>query len=226
MNGNTQMRSVVVTGGTVRLGAIIADRLEALGWNVVRTSHRSDPLADIVVDLSRAGGAEALFSEAVSLLGGKAPDALVNNAALFTLDDTDPIELNYRTPKRLIELMAAHPGVRSVVNVLDSRVLAREPLTPYEKSKAALRVCTIEYARRYSGIVRVNAVAPGPVLVPVDVREMAGTTPFGRPQPGDVASAVAFLLEAPATTGCIIPVDGGLWMQDLNIAGKCDGVVV
>ncbi len=210
----------------MRLGAIIADRLEALGWNVIRTSHRPDPLADIVVDLSRPGGAESLFSAAVSLLGGRAPDALVNNAALFSLDDTDATELNYGTPKRLVELMAGHPGVRSVVNVLDSRVLAREPSTPYERSKAALRDCTVEYARRYSGVVRVNAVAPGPVLVPVDVHEPAGKTPFGRPQPGDVASAVAFLLEARATTGCIIPVDGGQWMQDLNIAGKCDGVVV
>jgi NAD(P)-dependent dehydrogenase (short-subunit alcohol dehydrogenase family) len=33
--------------------------------------------------------------------------------------------------------------------------------------------------------------------------------PLGRPRPEDVAKAVVFLLEANATTGCIIPVDGG-----------------
>jgi NAD(P)-dependent dehydrogenase (short-subunit alcohol dehydrogenase family) len=96
-----------------------------------------------------------------------------------------------------------------VVNILDSRILKRAPSTPYEKSKAALRDCTAECAARYQGVLRVNAVAPGPVLAPVDVHEPAGATPFGRPTPDDVAAAVAFLLDARATSGCIIPVDGG-----------------
>jgi NAD(P)-dependent dehydrogenase (short-subunit alcohol dehydrogenase family) len=41
------------------------------------------------------------------------------------------------------------------------------------------------------------------------VSEKAGEMPLGRPLPEDVARAVVFLLEANATTGCIIPVDGG-----------------
>ena len=36
-----------------------------------------------------------------------------------------------------------------------------------------------------------------------------GETPLGRPTPEDVARAVVFLLEANATTGCVVPVDGG-----------------
>ncbi|MBO7237424.1 MAG: SDR family oxidoreductase [Kiritimatiellae bacterium] len=203
------MRSVVVTGGTTRLGAAIAEHRETLGWYVIRSSHRNDAGADIVVDLSRRGGAEELYAAAVSLLGGKEPDALVNNAALFALDDTDVMALNYNAPKRLIELMAERQKTGAVVNILDSRILNHAPSTPYEKSKASLRDCTVEYARRYSEVLRVNAVAPGPVLAPVDVHEPAGSTPLGRPTPGDVAAAVAFLLEARATTGCIIPVDGG-----------------
>lgn len=203
------MRSVVVTGGTARLGAAIAEHLETLGWYVIRSSHRNDAGADIVVDLSRRGGAEELYAAAVSLLGGKEPDALVNNAALFALDDTDVMTLNYYVPKRLIELMSDRRKPGAVVNILDSRILKRAPSTPYEKSKAALRDCTAECAARYQGVLRVNAVAPGPVLTPVDVHEPAGATPFGRPTPGDVAAAVAFLLDARATSGCIIPVDGG-----------------
>lgn len=203
------MRSVVVTGGTRRLGAVIAAELEAAGWRVIRTSHRPGSGADIVADLDSPGGAEALYSAVVSLLGGEAPDALVNNAALFALDGTDVTRVNYLAPRRLVELMAGSGRRGAVVNILDNRVLYRESVTPYEKSKAALRDYTLESAREFCGKVRVNAVAPGPVLAPEGVHEAAGTTPFGRPQPEDVASAVRFLLDAGAVTGCIIPVDGG-----------------
>lgn len=202
-------RTVLVTGGVSRLGAAIADHLKSLSWRVIRSSHRADSNADIVADLSAPGGAEALFSAAVDLLDGKPLDALVNNAALFALDDTDVTALNYSAPKHLTELMAGRGGPGAVVNILDTRILNSPPVTPYEKSKAALRDYTLKSAREYAGILRINAVAPGPVLVPVEVHEPAGKTPFGRPDPNDVASAVAFLLNASATSGCIIPVDGG-----------------
>jgi len=59
------MRSVVVTGGTARLGAAIAEHLEILGWHVIRSSHRNDAGADIVADLARRGGAEEFYAAAV-----------------------------------------------------------------------------------------------------------------------------------------------------------------
>jgi len=203
-------RTVLVTGGTVRLGAAIAARLAADGWRVVACSHRADAGADVVADLSRPGGAEALFASAVSLLGGRAPDALVNNAALFA-GEPDALEsVNFAAPAALAALMAGHGG-ECVVNVLDCRVLASgfRPATPYEATKARLLARTLEDARRFAGRMRVNAVAPGPVLVPVSVREKAGECPFGRPSPESVADAVAFLLSARATSGCVVPVDGG-----------------
>lgn len=210
-------RAVIVTGGVARLGAVIADHLVSLGWRVIRSSHRADPRAEITADLSSPGGAEKLFSRAKRLLGGRVPDALVNNAALFALDDTDVAALNFSAPKRLTELMAERDGTGAVVNILDTRILNSKAATPYEKSKAALRDYTLESARIYAGVLRVNAVAPGPVLAPVDVHESAGRTPFGRPKPEDVASAVAFLLDAPATTGSIIPVDGGQLLSDRRL---------
>lgn len=202
-------RSVIVTGGVSRLGAVIATHLETLGWRVLRSSHRYDVGADIVADLSKEEGADLLYTSALKLLDGKAPDALVNNAALFALDETDVMSLNYLAPKRLITLMSERVGVGSVVNILDTRILNHKAVTPYEKSKKALYDYTIESSRSYSGILRVNGVAPGPVLVPVSVHESAGITPFGRPKPSDVAEAVAFLLNSTVISGCIIPIDGG-----------------
>ena len=45
------MRSVLVTGGTVRIGAAISERLARDGWRVVTSSHRHDAGADVVADL-------------------------------------------------------------------------------------------------------------------------------------------------------------------------------
>ena len=203
------MRTVLVTGGTVRIGAAISERLVRDGWRVVTSSHRRDAGADVVADLSREGGAEALYESAKEFLGGAAPDAVVNNAALFDGPESVVSTLNFTSPARLAALLALEAPPRQVVNILDSRVLGGEPATAYERSKALLLEETRAAARRLAGRVRVNAVAPGPALASPLVRETAGPTPFGRPTPEAVADAVAFLLSASYTTGCVIPVDGG-----------------
>lgn len=206
------MKSVVVTGGTVRLGKAIADRLFEDGWHVIRASHRGDSGADIIADLSSEDGPRVLVEKAREILGGRMPDALVNNASVFSPGDEDHLQVNFLSPAGLVALMATSPSPTAVVNILDNRILNRPPETPYEKAKAKLRDFTVDAAREYCGKVRVNAVAPGPVLVPVSVSEKAGKTPFGRPSPEDVAEAVSFLLSAKSTSGCIMPVDGGQWL--------------
>jgi pteridine reductase len=63
--------------------------------------------------------------------------------------------------------------------------------------------------------VRVNAVLPGPVMMPADMSEaerqraIAGTLLQRAGRPENVASAVAFLLENDFVTGVCLPVDGG-----------------
>lgn len=198
--------SVLVTGGTTRLGAAISERLRADGWHVLTSSHRAEAGADLVADLSEPLGAARLYSAALAVLGGRPPDALVNNAALFTGEASVLRMVNFEAPQKLIMLMAGRETERgAVVNILDSRV--REGI--YGETKAALRDYTIRAAMLFAETLRVNAVAPGPVLPPVGVHETAGETLVDRPRPEDVAAAVAFLLEANATTGTIVPVDGG-----------------
>ena len=207
------MKSVVVTGGTVRLGLAISARLREDGWEVLTTSHRADAGADIVADLSEPMGAARLFAAACAKLGGRPPDALVNNAAIFTGDDAAMSILNLESPRKLTMLMAGREeGVGCVVNVLDCRVLgegAELQKGAYAESKRALLEWTHRSAAMFASTLRVNAVAPGPVMPPEGVHELAGETPLGRPTPEDVAAAVAFLLGAERTSGCIVPVDGG-----------------
>ena len=205
------MKSVVVTGGTTRLGLAISARLREDGWRVVTSSHRSDAGADIVADFSDPMGAARLYVAACAILGGNPPDALVNNAALFSGEDDVINNVNFEAPKKLTSMMAGREyGIGAVINILDSRVLvAQEQGGAYAESKRKLLEWTRKSAAMFLDTLRVNGVAPGPVIPPVDVHEPAGDTPMGRPRPEDVAAAVSFLLGAERTSGCILPVDGG-----------------
>ena len=215
------MKSVLVTGGTVRLGKAIAERLRADGWRVLTSSHRADAGADIVADLSEPMGAAKLYAAALQVLGGQPPDALVNNAALFTGDDAAIAAVNFEVPKKLTMMMAGREdGLGAVVNVLDAAAScssdasrssnSSQASSGYLETKRDLGAFTLSSAMMFAATLRVNGVAPGPVLAPTDVHEKAGETLLDRrPTPEDVAAAVAYLLGAEAVTGTVIPVDAG-----------------
>ena len=210
------MKSVLITGGTVRLGKAIAARLRAEGWRVITSSHRADAGADIVADLADPMGPAKLYAAALQMLGGTPPDALVNNAALFTGDAAAIEAVNLEAPKKLTTLMAGREaGVGAVVNVLDAGVLDGNRLQStavdgYRESKRELLAFTGTAAAMFAATLRVNGVAPGPVLAPTDVHEKAGEMLLDRrPTADDVAAAVAYLLGAESVTGAILPVDAG-----------------
>ena len=210
------MKSVLVTGGTVRLGKAIAERLRADGWRVVTSSHRADAGADIVADLTEPLGAAKLYAAALQMLGGTPPDALVNNAALFVGDPETVRAVGLDAPKKLTMMMAGREeGVGAVVNILDAAAHdgnRRQSAASdgYRDAKRELRAFTLSSAMMFAATLRVNGVAPGPVLAPTEVHEKAGETLLvRRPTPEDVAEAVAYLLGAESVTGTIIPVDAG-----------------
>ncbi len=210
------MKSVLVTGGTVRLGMAIAARLRAEGWQVITSSHRADAGADIIADLAEPMGAAKLYAAALQMLGGTPPDALVNNAALFTGDAAAIAAVNLEAPKKLTTLMAGREaGVGAVVNVLDAGVpdgnrRQSTAVESYRESKRELLAFTRTAAAMFAATLRVNGVAPGSVMAPTDVHEKAGEMLLDRrPTADDVAAAVSYLLGAESVTGAILPVDAG-----------------
>jgi pteridine reductase len=157
-------------------------------------------------------------------------DALVNNASSFFQTPVgeitaaaweDLIGTNLRAPLFLSQ--AAAPALKkslgAIVNITD--IHAERPLknyVVYSVAKAGLVGLTRSLARELAPEVRVNAVAPGPILWPDDEtfdelsrQRIISHTPLKREgTPEDIAKAVHFLLaEATYVTGETINVDGG-----------------
>lgn len=203
--------TVLVTGGVKRLGKTIAEALRADGWRVLVSSHRADAGADLVADLAAPSGPAKLYAAALAA----APDlcAIVNNAGLFEGDAATLEAVNLIAPRKLTTLLAGREdGVSSVVNILDSRTLGPDDAadSPYVRTKRALLAETRKFAALFAQTLRVNAVAPGPVLPPEGRHEPSGEMLLNRrPTLEDVAAAVVYLLSAESVTGVVLPVDAG-----------------
>ena len=84
------------------------------------------------------------------------------------------------------------------------------PTDAYLTSKRELLAFTRSAAATFAATLRVNGVAPGPVMAPTEVHAKAGEILLDRrPTADDVAAAVSYLLGAESTTGAVIPVDAG-----------------
>ncbi len=231
-------RTALVTGGARRLGRAISLGLARAGAHVVVHYRSSSDSAQEVVssirglgvqawavqaDLSEAGAPEALFSQAVDRAGGV--DVLVNNASIFPddalLDLTmEAIATNARVnayaPYALARALYAQGREAAVVNLLDARVVDRDDAhAAYHLSKRMLYTFNQVTALAFAPRVRVNGVAPGPILPPPDGDEavldrLAQELPLQRRgMPEDVARAVLFLAASPYVTGQVLFVDGG-----------------
>lgn len=227
--------TALVTGASRRIGRAISLALARNGCAVALHYRRGKAEAQRL-----AGEIEALGGRAVLVHGEltresplvrAAADALgapirwlVNNASVFSPDDTRKgwdlhLETNTRAPFVLTEQLARQlpkSGGGAVVNLLDQRVLhpGGDYLT-YTVSKFALYGLTRSLALALAPRVRVNGVAPGPVLKAGHERtrafaRMIAQSPLKRqPSVEEIASAVLFLLQSPSITGQVIAVDAG-----------------
>jgi NAD(P)-dependent dehydrogenase (short-subunit alcohol dehydrogenase family) len=153
---------------------------------------------------------------------------LINNAARFEPDTLATLggatwqahlDVNLRAPVFLTQAFASAlpDGVEgNVINILDQKVLRLTPdYFSYTIAKAALWTATQTMAQALAPKIRVNAIAPGPVLKHEGQSRRAferecGATLLGRAvSAGDVAGAVRFLLETPSITGQLIALDSG-----------------
>lgn len=235
-------RRVLVTGAGTRVGQAIAVGLGAEGMRVAVHYHGSSAGAEETVRRIQASGGSAQ-AFAADLLDAAAPaplveqvarafgglDVLVNSAAIMvrtSFGDVTPetwdriFALNLRAPFFLAQAAAPHlrsaPGGGAMVNIADLAALEIWPdYIPHGLSKLGVVRLTESLARVLGPEVRVNAVAPGAVLLPdgwtdADAERLRATTPLKRNgSPQDVVQAVLYLLRADFVTGETLVVDGG-----------------
>lgn len=242
---NLQDKVILITGGAKRVGAAICRLLHERGANLMihyRQSlgeakalqselnlKRPKSVAIIQGDLHNLHKLSGLVLETVKHFGRL--DVLINNASnyypteLGEISDNqwdDLIGINMKAPLFLAQAAAPELGKHQgcIVNITDMHVeRPKKGYVVYSAAKAGLVTLTRSLAHELGPDVRVNAVAPGPVLWPEDnpqfdevyrQRVISQTLLKRVGQPEDVAKAVRFLIEdAPFITGQIIAVDGG-----------------
>lgn len=235
-------KTVLITGAAHRIGASVARRLHAEGMNVVlhyrgseKEAHelcrtfndaRRDSAVSAQADLAEIDGFVSLIK--TSLQWGSL-DLLVNNASVFFPTQIgqvseghwdDLMTSNLKAPFFLSQAAAPHlkNGRGSIVNMVD--IHARRPLrghSVYSIAKAGLAMLTYSLARELGPDVRVNGIAPGPILWPTTGLDdtakqvILDNTALKRAgTPDDIGSAIVYLVrDAAYVTGQIIAVDGG-----------------
>lgn len=241
-------RIALVTGSATGIGRAIAVKFAKAGIGVAVNYSRSEKEATETVNEVKSLGVPALlvkanvgnesevramFQQVKSELGRL--DILVNNAATtHFIDHTDLASatsevwddiLNVNVKglffccREAMPFLQEHGGC--IVNVSSVAGLQGHGSSiPYAASKAAVNSITKSLARAFAPGVRVNAVAPGPVLTrwlkgreQMVERSLSGT-PMGRAaSPEDIADVIYFLaLETSLMTGQVVVVDGGRTM--------------
>lgn len=231
----------LITGGATRVGRSITLMLAEAGAHVVVNYNTSAAAAAETVTQAQAFGVDAfafqcdvseleavqrMADATIERFGGV--DILVNSASFFgrTRLPTDDLATWHHTTRVSIDgtfyvtncllpsMQARGGGV--ITNIIDLSAWQPWPnFTAHAVGKAGMLALTRQLALELAPDIRVNAVAPGPVLPPdahdpVAVQRVADMTLLRRwGEPDDVAGAVRYLIGANFVTGAVLVVDGG-----------------
>ena len=233
---------VLITGAAHRIGATTARLLHQNGMNIVLhyrgsreqaqavqkelNDQRENSVILIQADLHITNGLAALIEESVKAWGRL--DVLINNASSFypTLIGKsteaqwdDLIGSNLKAPFFLSQAAAPHLKKNNgcIINIVD--IHAERPLKTfptYSMAKAGLVMMTKSLACELGPEIRVNGVAPGAILWPENLDEVAKQRIVSRTflkrqgEPNDISKTILYLIkDAGYVTGQIIAVDGG-----------------
>src|SRR5205085_5408954 len=237
----------VVTGGNSGIGLATAKRIQEEGAKVAISGRSRKTLDEAVktigngvlavqADVARLEDLDKLYAEVAEKLGkidvlfvnaGVAKFAPLAETSESTYDEQFDINIKgaYFTIQKALPLLSDGASIILNTSVADSKGTAGT--SAYSATKAALRSLARTAAAELAGRgIRVNTVAPGPIVTPIFGRtglpkavvdefakEIVAKVPMKRfGQPVEVASTVAFLASQDASyiTGVEINVDGGM----------------
>ena len=241
---NPKGKVALVTGGAHRVGKAITMMLAEAGAHVVINYNSAASAANqtaaevealdvqaltVQCDVADYEGVQRMCSDILARFGGV--DIIVNAASLFgrfrfpssrpedielwrqvtRVSIDGPFYICNRSAPSMLER-----GGGAIINIVDLSIWTPWPnFAAHAVGKSGLMALTRQLALELAPTVRVNAVAPGPVLPPPDYSEQklaqtARATLLERwGSAGDVANAVKYLIEADYVTGDVITVDGG-----------------
>lgn len=229
----------LVTGAAHRVGRALAVGMASHGYDIALHFHSSGSKVDdaraaiaaagssstpFQADLSKADTPIALVRDVVATMGRL--DVVVNSASVMqrmplgsvTADEWDSVlNINLRAPFLISQEAARHlPDGGVIINISDLAAFeVWPPYVPHGVSKGGLLYLTQAMARLLAPRIRVNAIAPGTVLLPENsdpafAARLTESTPLKRDgTPEDVVQAMLYLLNASYVTGETIVVDGG-----------------
>ena len=245
--GRLNGKVAVVTGGNSGIGLATAKRLQEEGAQVVISGRSKKTLDEAVrtigngvlaiqADVSQLDELDKLYGEVSKKLGkidvlfvnaGVAKFAPFADTSESTYDEQFGTNVKgaYFTIQKALPLL--NDGASIILNTSVAGSKGNIATSAYSATKAALRSLARTAAAELVGRgIRVNAVAPGPIVTPIfektglpkeaidewakQILERVPMKRFGQPE--EVTATVAFLASEDASyiTGVEINVDGGV----------------
>jgi len=234
-------KNLLITGAATRVGKAMALHFAERGWNIAlhyfRSSSKAKELKKIIeqnwvkvalikADLKNPKQVEKIIPLAKKKLG--AIDCLINNAALFEKDDisnfttkswNDHFNINILAPTILTKQFAKQASkktISNIINIIDQRIFNLTPFfMSYTVSKSGLQILTKTMAMRLAPNIKVNAIAPGPIIkskrqTDRHFRNQVKSTLLKKSvRLEDICDTVEFLINNNSITGQIVAVDSG-----------------
>ena len=234
------VKNILITGGAQRIGKEIAIYFAKKGWNVLIHFNKSKKeaivlekkilsmgvqCATIKADLSKFSEVKSIFKKAKKKIGKI--DCLVNCASLFENDDIlnfnskkwqSHFDINLKAPSILCgEFAKQGKNIKgNIINITDQRVFKLTPyFLSYTLSKVGLETLTKILAMKFAPSIRVNAIAPGPVIKNKRQsknhfeKQFKNTILKKQVKTINICKTLKFIIDNNSITGITIPVDSG-----------------
>jgi len=232
---------LLITGGAIRVGKAQALHMARKGAQISFSYMPGEPWGETKSELEACGvkvlateldvrdteKARQWVDDTVRAFGRV--DVLINSASVWlkkpVLEITEKeydlaIDVNMKAPFILSQVAAKYmkkQGRGVIINITDCSAFQVWPeYAPHGASKAGLVALTKSMAWELAPEVRVNAIAPGTVLLPPNytpeveqwAKDMSVLGRIGEPE--DVARTSAFIIESEYATGAVYYMDGGM----------------